>query len=109
MWFLERDVEISSSHRLNEYVGKCSNVHGHNWKVTIYCKGTVLDKCGILVDFSTIKKIVEELDHKHLNDILPCNPTAENIAQFLCEEIPHCYKVMVEESEGARCYYVKSE
>ena len=46
-------------------------------------------------------------DHKNLNDVLPCNPTAENIARWICEQVPHCVKVEVCESEGNRVIYEK--
>jgi 6-pyruvoyltetrahydropterin/6-carboxytetrahydropterin synthase len=48
-----------------------------------------------------------QLDHKNLNDVLPCNPTAENIARWICEQVPHCVKVEVCESEGNRVIYEK--
>ena len=38
------------------------------------------------------------LDHQDLNSILPFNPTAENIARWICDRVPHCYKVDVQES-----------
>ena len=38
--------------------------------------------------------------HKFLNDVVPFNPTAENIAKWVCEQIPNCYRVSVQESEG---------
>ena len=56
----------------------------------------------MIVDFSAIKKVVEgSLDHKNLNDVLEGeNPTAENIARWISERVPHCYKVSVQETEG---------
>lgn len=49
------------------------------------------------------------LDHKHINDILPFNPTAENIARWVVEQIPECYKAEVQESEGNVAMYVVDE
>ena len=40
------------------------------------------------------------LDHGYLNDLIDRNPTAENIAQWIVERIPQCYKAVVQESEG---------
>ena len=36
---------------------------------------------------------------KNLNDVLPMNPTAENIARWICDRTPNAYKVEVWESE----------
>lgn len=95
-------MEIAGSHRLTlDYESKCSKTHGHNWIVTVYCKSDRLDNNGMVCDFTHIKRAVEEqLDHKHLNDVLPFNPTAENIAKWICGQIPNCYKVSVQESQG---------
>lgn len=107
MWYLEKEVSFSAAHHLQNYQGKCKFTHGHNWNVIVYCKGNKLDSAGILVDFGVIKQLVHDLDHTCLNDIVPFNPTAENIAKYLCEKIPYCYKVMVEESTGSRCIYTE--
>jgi 6-pyruvoyltetrahydropterin/6-carboxytetrahydropterin synthase len=37
------------------------------------------------------------------------NPTAENIARWVSEQIPHCYKVSVQESEGNIAIYEKDD
>lgn len=49
--------------------------------ITVYCRSKELNADGMVVDFSHIKRSVKSLlDHQNLNDILPFNPTAENIA-----------------------------
>lgn len=102
MYFVKKTLEIAGSHQLClDYQSKCQNIHGHNWIVTVYCKAEQLNCNGMIVDFADIKRIVSDvLDHKHLNDVLPFNPTAENIARWIVENVPHCYKAEVQESLG---------
>ncbi|SVE48954.1 uncharacterized protein METZ01_LOCUS501808, partial [marine metagenome] len=54
----------------------------------------VLNESGIAIDFREIKRqtklVVKRLDHQYLNEIEPfdvLNPTAENIAKYLFDEI----------------------
>ena len=107
MYYIEKTFEISSSHKLTlSYRSKCENLHGHNWKITVMCKAETLDANGMVVDFSVVKRrIQEKLHHKHLNDILPFNPTAENMARCTTEQVPHCYCTIVQESEGTVAKY----
>lgn len=102
MFIVKKRMEIAGAHRLNlNYESKCSNLHGHNWIITVWCKSKTLDDNGMVIDFTHIKREVQEkLDHKFLNDVVEFNPTAENIAKWVCEQIPHCYRVSVQESEG---------
>ena len=102
MYFVKKRMEIAGAHRLNlNYESKCANLHGHNWIVTVWCKSQTLDANGMVIDFTHIKrKVQEKLDHKFLNDVVPFNPTAENIAKWVCDQIPNCYRVSVQESEG---------
>ena len=102
MFIVKKRMEIAGAHRLNlNYESKCANLHGHNWIVTVWCKSQTLDANGMVMDFTHIKSQVQEkLDHKFLNDVVPFNPTAENIAKWVCWLIPHCYRVSVQESEG---------
>ena len=107
MYTVIKRMEISASHSLRlSYPSKCENLHGHNWMITVYCRSKELNADGMVVDFSHIKRSVKSLlDHQNLNDILPFNPTAENIAFWVYEQIPSCFKVEVKESEGNTAIY----
>lgn len=109
MYYVSKRMEIAGSHRLNlSYESKCQNLHGHNWIVTVFCCSENLNKDGMVCDFKHIKdQIHGKLDHANLNDIFLFNPTAENIAKWICDQIPTCYKVMVQESEGNMATYIK--
>ena len=103
MFRVKKRMEIAGAHSLKlDYESKCQNLHGHNWIVTVYCQAEELDDNGMVMDFTHIKRAVhDKLDHKHLNEVVEFNPTAENIAKWIADEIGEkCYKVEVQESEG---------
>ncbi len=94
MFEVSVEESFAAGHALREYRGKCENVHGHNYRVRIVIEGEQLDRTGLLVDFSEIKRIlralIETLDHQFLNDIPPfdkLNPSAENMARYFYQEI----------------------
>ena len=108
MFYVSKRMEVAGSHYLDlNYESKCCNMHGHNWIITVHCKSEELDENGMVVDFKKIKDRVHGLlDHRCLNEIFEFNPTAENIARWICEEmVPRCYKVEVQESEGNVAVY----
>ncbi len=109
MYYVQKSMEISASHRLAlNYPSKCQNLHGHNWHVRVHCKSRTLNENGMVEDFTLIKKrIHDKLDHKNLNEIFDFNPTAENMAKWMCEQIPTAYKVSIQESDGNIAVYVK--
>ncbi len=111
MFYVSKRMEIAGCHRLTlPYPSKCQGMHGHNWIVTVYCKAEQLDENGMVADFYKIKeKIHGYLDHGNLNELLPFNPTAENLARWITEQIPECYKTSVQESEGNMAVYVRDE
>ncbi|MEE1207578.1 MAG: 6-carboxytetrahydropterin synthase QueD [Muribaculaceae bacterium] len=102
MYYVTKRIEISASHRLDlDYPSKCTNMHGHNWIVTVHCRAENLNANGMVTDFTHIKNDVKSrLDHTCLNDVLPFNPTAENLARWICDNVENCYRVDVQESEG---------
>ena len=111
MYYVTKRLEISASHRLKlPYHSKCSALHGHNWIITIHCRAAGLNESGMVVDFTHIKEeITGKLDHACLNDILPFNPTAENIARWVCDRIPAAYRVDVQESEDNTATYITDD
>ena len=109
MYYVRKRLEISAAHSLMlSYESKCENLHGHNWIVMIYCKSETLNADGMVTDFTRIKKDIEgALDHRNLNDVLSVNPTAENIARWICDHVENAYKVEVWESEMNMAAYEK--
>ncbi len=101
MYYVTKRMEIAGSHSLKlSYESKCENLHGHNWIVTVFCRAQELNKDGMVIDFKHLKeKIHGYLDHGNFNELLPFNPTAENIARWIVDQIPECYKATVQESE----------
>lgn len=104
-------MEIAGCHRLDlPYESKCTRVHGHNWIVTVHCKSATLNGQGMVVDFTQIKQEIHSyLDHGDFNELLPFNPTAENLARWICERVPHCFRVDVEESKANVATYIRDE
>lgn len=111
MYYVSKRMEIAGAHNLKlSYESKCANIHGHNWIVVVHCKAKELNADGMIVDFKHIKeKIHGYLDHGYLNELLPFNPTAENIARWVVEQIPECYKASVQESEGNIAIFERDE
>jgi len=85
---------FSSAHQLRGYKGKCENLHGHNYKIEIYARGSELDNVGLLVDFMELKaaadEVVQYLDHRNINELPPfveLQPSAENLAKYVLERV----------------------
>lgn len=114
---------FSAAHVLAEIGGKCEELHGHNFKVEATVAASDLSSTGLLIDFRVFKKwldeILEDIDHKHLN-IIPLfdgiNPSAENIAKYICEKLElkvktakarvNVVRVKIWESENAAVTYI---
>ena len=63
----------------------------------------------MLIDFIKIKELVsDKMDHCNLNEVFSFNPTAENIAKWIVDTVPKCYKARVIESENNEATYEKT-
>lgn len=109
MYYISKRIEVAFAHHLTlPYESKCTRLHGHNGIATIYCCSETLNEAGMVADFTQVKQLVSDrLDHQCLNDIFDFNPTAENLARWIAEQVPNCYKVTFQESEGNIAAYVK--
>ena len=105
MFRVAREIDFCYGHRLLDYQGKCSHLHGHNGRVLITIEASELDPRGMVLDFGDIKRVVsawidEHLDHqmilrrddpavpvlKQLGEpmfLMDVNPTAENLARAI--------------------------
>ena len=85
---------FAAAHYLRNYHGKCENPHGHNYRVKVCVSGKELDKGGMLIDFSVLKKhlksVLETLDHHDLNStpyFTEQEPSAENISRYIFDSL----------------------
>lgn len=107
---IERYHDISMGHRVVGHENKCKHLHGHNYRIHFVCTAPSLDALGRVIDFGIIKSTLcewleREWDHKLMlwsedpllpalrtltpEDIVvvPFNPTAEQMAVYLVEEL----------------------
>ena len=92
MYKVTKYFDFEAAHHLENYKGKCSNIHGHSYRVAVTFVGNQLDEVGMLIDFHRIKilatkYITNKYDHTDLNQSMNMvttwgkNPTAENMAE----------------------------
>jgi len=107
MYTVCKRFEISACHQLKlDYDSPCARLHGHNWLITVYCRSEVLDESGMVVDMSLVKRIVKDkMDHQNLNEVFVFNPTSENIARWIVDNVPKCFKAVVRENENNEVTY----
>ena len=110
MYILETEQSFDSAHFLKDYEGKCSNLHGHRWRIVARIAADTLSKetqtRDMVIDFGdfkdTLKELTDTLDHsliiesgslkpatmKALQDEnfriieLPFRPTAEQLSRY---------------------------
>ena len=115
MYTLKTEHSFDAAHFLYGYEGKCSNIHGHRWRVVAEVSSDELETTGqnrgMYVDFGDLKKdlkeIVDYLDHcliietgslkettlKALQDEnfriiqFAFRPTAENMAKYFYDKM----------------------
>lgn len=109
---IAKSYEFSAAHSLPMVPDghKCKRLHGHNWTVKVSVHGLVQDD-GFVCDFADIdhhvKPLIEELDHRNLNDFIK-NPTSENLCLYFWNRLKRLsglYEVLVSESSKTSCVY----
>lgn len=102
---IKKTFHIAYGHRLLDYKGKCSNLHGHNAVVEVTLKAAGLNQEGMVMDFTVLGGkmktwLDENLDHKVIlakaDPLVPvleeqgqacfltaCSPTAEILAKLI--------------------------
>ena len=122
-----RRIEFDSAHRILNHESKCKFLHGHRYALEASFVANKLDNLGRVIDFGLIRDLLgswvdEHLDHntilcrkdKNLGEKIAAetgqkiyyleeNPTAENIAKHILEEI--CPKLFAEKS--VKCVAIK--
>jgi 6-pyruvoyltetrahydropterin/6-carboxytetrahydropterin synthase len=92
---IAKRFSFSASHALTAVPEghKCRRTHGHNYEVEVICAAAALDHRSMVVDYFDLdpaKQLIDAtVDHRHLNDVLPGEPTAEHLAQWLYDALQH--------------------
>jgi len=115
MYTISKEFSFDAAHHLEGLPENhpCSRLHGHTYVVIIELSSAKLNEIGFVLDYrklSIVKDFIDSaLDHKYLNDFLPCNPTAENIAKYLFnlfkQQIPQLSAVSVKETPKTLARY----
>ncbi|MGB9836497.1 MAG: 6-carboxytetrahydropterin synthase QueD [Candidatus Saccharicenans sp.] len=111
-WKLRVRDKFSAAHYLREYQGKCEKLHGHTFQVEVEITVRELDRTGLGIDFTEIKKRLAQIlpDHALLNEVYEFNPSAENLAREIFCQMKKYYPVTavtVWESEDAAATYTE--
>lgn len=91
MFTITKDFHFSASHKLDNLPTghPCANLHGHNFIIRLHLSSPTVNEVGFVEDYRSLSKfkdwIDNTLDHKHLNDLVDFNPTAENMCKYLYE------------------------
>lgn len=88
---ITKEFAFSASHALEGLPDshQCARLHGHNYVVAVRLESASLNPVGFVLDYGDLAPLRDyidgALDHRHLNDVLHFNPTAERLAQWLYE------------------------
>ena len=88
MYTITKEFHFSASHQLFGLPEghQCARLHGHNYIVVVELRASELNEHGFVrdyLDLAPLKRYIDdELDHRHLNDVLGDDMvTAERMAK----------------------------
>ena len=62
MYYIRSECSFDSAHFLKGYIGKCSNLHGHRWRVVVELAAEELSEeeqtRGMVLDFGDLKALL---------------------------------------------------
>ena len=107
---ITKEFHFHAAHFLTDYHWKCEKLHGHTYKLQITLEWAVM-KNWIVVDFSMLKKVVEneilsKCEHWLINDFIK-NPTAENMVIWMWDKIKNISELFEQEIERDDNNYLK--
>ena len=114
MYKVTKEFNFEMGHKLDGHQGKCSNYHGHNYRLLVTLKCEETNSMDMVMDFydlnNIVKPMLEDWDHasaintkakgqfekdfyelliKHHKKVLelPMRTTAENMAKYFYDKI----------------------
>lgn len=90
---LWKEFRFEAAHQLTKVAAghQCARLHGHSYVVRVHCEGLLDPTHDWVLDYADIsavaRPIIQELDHRNLNDILPGETTAENLAWWILQKL----------------------
>lgn len=119
-----KETYFEASHRLMHYEGKCSRLHGHQWRVEFWIEGVVPEDTCILVDYNLIKRVVDVYDHQVIlnedDPMVKCisdfqevittkgDPTSELLTEVMVSEVEKKCKEAGLSARVAKCRVYES-
>lgn len=96
---ITKEFDFEMAHALWNYDGPCKNIHGHSYKLQVTISGTPITdidnkKQGMLMDFSDLKKIVNETIIIRFDHALIVNKKAPRVLLHNIEEMFEKYYVV---------------
>lgn len=94
---ISKEIKFDCCHMLSEYEGKCSNLHGHTYHGTVTIDAPVDDTTRMVLDYNTIKKIVDMFDHALiLSSPLRRNAAEQELANWAKQHEMRVYVMPIE-------------
>jgi len=128
---VEFERVFQAAHRLSGHDGKCSRIHGHNYRLRAMIEVDRLGSDGFAIEFERVKELIDRFDHRlilNANDPVllglshgdglphdfpddwvvevPEDPTTEYLARWFAEALANAVAL---ENDRARAIAVKVE